>query len=319
MDTVACTDNIFLMPTIVMVYSVCCNNANTDIVFHIITSGIEAEGKEKLIKTIKPFKNKSVIFYDAQEFDTSKFPLMNNCSYPISAFYRLFLAEVLPPVLKKVIYLDVDIIVRQSLLPLWNINLGDYSIAAAPDWNVECSDFSERLNYPKEMGYFNSGVLLVNLEYWRTHNVLNESVEYMKFNADKIVFADQDIFNYIFRESKIILPIKYNFQTGLIMKSVKEHYNEKEYNKRIQEALQDCVIVHFCGGKPWYTSCRHPFRSSFFKYYRQTLWGNDPLQETRPVKLRIIKFVSTKLRKLKLIPELPPYGEEYISGLKPLD
>ena len=193
------------------------------------------------------------------------------------------------------------------------------TLAAVPDWNIECSDFSERLDYPKEMGYFNAGVLLINLEYWRAHNVLNDFIEYMKLHADNIIYADQDILNYVFKENKMILPVKYNLQTGLIWKSVKEHYNEKEYNKKIQEALQDCAIVHFSAGKPWRTSCRHPFRSSFFKYYRQTLWGNTPLQETRPLKLRIIKFFSTKLRKLKLIPELPPYGEEYISGLKPLD
>ena len=316
MDIVACTDNNYVMPTGVMMYSVCCNNSDVDIVFHIIISDVGTEEKEKLIKTIKPFKNKSIIFYDAKELNTSSSLL---CILPISTYYRFFVAELLPVAIKKVIYLDVDIIVRQSLLPLWNINLGEHPIAAVPDWNIECTDFSERLDYPKEMGYFNAGVLLINMEYWRTHHVLNDSIEYMKLHADRIVYADQDILNYIFRESKLFLPVKYNFQTGLVWNRTKELYDAEEYKKNVQEALQDCVIVHFSAGKPWWTSCRHPFRSSFFKYYRQTLWGNDPLQETRPVKLRIIKFFSTKLRKLKLIPELPPYGEEFIPGLKPLD
>ena len=316
MDIVACTDNNYIMPTGVMMYSVCCNNADVDIVFHIITGGVGAEGKEKLIKTIKPFKNKSIIFYDAKELNTSSFLL---CILPISTYYRFFVAELLPVAIKKVIYLDVDIIVRQSLLPLWNINLGEHPIAAVPDWNIECTDFSERLDYPKEMGYFTAGVLLINLDYWRTHNVLNDCIEYMKLHADNIIYADQDILNYIFRESKMTLPIKYNLQTGLIWNRTKELYDAEEYKKKVQEALQDCVIVHFSAGKPWRTSCKHPFRSSFHKYYCQTLWRNEPLQETRPLKLRIIKFFSTKLRKLKLIPELPPYGEEFIAGLKPLD
>lgn len=319
MDIVACTDKNYVMPTGVMMYSVCCNNADVDVVFHIISSGVEVEGKEKLIKTIKPFKNKSVIFYDGNKLATSGFPLMKNCSYPISAFYRLFIAELLPTELEKVLYLDVDLIVRQSLLPLWNVNLEDHPIAAAPDWNIERSDFSERLGYPKEMGYFNSGVLLINLEYWRTHNVLNDFIDDMNVHADSNIYADQDILNYVFRETKMSLPVKYNLSTGLIWNSVKEQYNEKEYDKKLQEALQDCTIVHFSAGKPWWTSCNHPFRSSFHKYYRQTLWRNDPLLEKRSLKLRIIKFFSTKLRKLKLIPELPPYGKVYVSGLKPLD
>ena len=321
MDIVACTDNGYVMPTGVMMFSVCCNNADVDIVFHIIAGGVGAEGKEKLIKTIKPFKNKSIIFYDGVKLDTSDFPLMKNCHYPISAFFRLFLAELLPTELEKVIYLDVDIIVRQSLLPLWNVDLGGYSLAAVPDWWCEkCTDFSERLGYPKELGYFNSGALLINLEYWRSHNVFNDFIEYMKQRADNILFADQDVLNYIFRESKMTLPIKYNFASHIIWKCVKVYYDEKEYNQAVQEALHDCTILHFTTTtKPWHTSCSHPFRSSFLKYYRQTPWGNDPLQETRPLKLRIIKFFSTKLRKLKLIPELPPYGDGFISGLKPLD
>ena len=316
MDIVACTDNNYIMPTGVMMYSVCCNNADVDIVFHIITGDVEAEGKEKLIRTIKPFRNKSIIFYDAKELNTSCFLL---CILPISTYYRFFVAQLLPVTIKKVIYLDVDIIVRQSLLPLWNINLGDHPIAAVPDWNIECTDFSERLDYPKEMGYFNAGILLINLEYWRAHNVLNDFIEYMKLHADNIIYADQDILNYVFKENKMILPVKYNLQTGLIWNRTKELYDAEEYKKKVQEALQDCVIVHFSAGKPWRTSCRHPFRSTFIKYYRQTLWGNDPLKETRPLKLRVIKFFSTKLRKLKLIPKLPPYGEEFIAGLKPLD
>jgi len=320
MDIVACTDKNYIMPTGVMMYSVCCNNTDVDIVFHIITDCDEAEEKEKLIKTIKPFKNKSVVFYDGGKLDTSGFPLTDsNCAITISTYYRLFVAKLLPATLNKVIYLDVDIIVRQSLLPLWNVNLGDKSIAAVPDWNIECSDFSKRLGYSKEKGYFNAGVLLINLEYWRNHNVLNDFVEYIKLHADSMTYADQDVLNYIFREKKMILPIKYNLQSGLLWKKTECHFEAEVYDKKIQDAILDCTIVHFSAGKPWWTSCKHPFRSSFLKYYNQTLWKNEPLRETRPLKLRIIKFFSTKLRKLKLIPELPPYGEEFISGLEPLD
>lgn len=299
-----------------MMYSVCCNNTDTDIVFHIITTSVDTVEKEKLIKTITQFKNKSILFYDANVLDTSVFPYMKNCLYPVSAFYRLFLVEFLPESLKKVLYLDVDIIIRKSLLPLWDINLEDHPIAAVHDWCIECTDFDERLAYPKEMGYINTGVLLVNLEYWRTHCVLNHFIDYMRQNPDKIVYADQDILNYVFRENKITLPIKFNLQSGLILNRVKIHFDPEEYNKTIQEALQDCVIVHFSGRKPWQIACRNPFRSSFHKYFSQTLWKDEPLQEVRPLKLRIMKFFSTKLRKLKLIPKLSP---EYVTGLQPLD
>lgn len=314
-DIVACTDNNYIMPTGVMMYSVCCNNRNLDIVFHIITGDIGKEGKEKLNKTIMPFKNKKICFYDAKQLDTSIFPRMKKNHYPISAFYRLFLVELLPINLNKVLYLDVDIIVRKSLLPLWNVKMNNCPIAAVRDRYVELSDFSERLGYPKEMGYINSGVLLINLEYWRKHNVINDFVSYMKQHADAIIFADQDIINYVFRLEKMLLPIKYNLQANLMWTSTKMNCDSDNYEKEIQAALCDCVIVHFCGEKPWHTTCRHPFVSTFFRYYNQTLWNKDPLQDPRSLIMKIRNCLSGILRQLKI---MPPLEASYIN-VKPID
>ena len=317
MDVVACTDNNYVMPTGIMMYSVCCNNADADIVFHIITGGIKAEGKEKLIKTIKPFKNKSVVFYDAEKIDTSYFPKMKNCLFPISAFYRLFVADVLPPVLKKVIYLDVDIIVRQSITPLWDFNLEDIAIAATPESHSEENSFYERLGYPKENGYFNSGVMLINLEYWRTHNVQKDFIEYIKLHADSNIYADQDVLNFIFRENKMVLPVTYNFQSGFLWKE--RNYSAK-YCQEVEQTINNPVILHFTGvQKPWNMSCRHPYRSTYMKYKSQTVWKDEPLHEDRPLSFRIKKYFGRVLRKLHIIPELPPYGKGYMSGLYPID
>ena len=314
-DVVACTDNNYIMPTGVMMYSVCCNNRDVDIVFHIITGGIGKEGKEKLNKTIMPFINKKISYYDAKQLDTSIFPRMKKNQYPISAFYRLFLVELLPIRLKKVLYLDGDIIVRKSLLPLWNVVMDNRPIAAVRDGYVELSDFSKRLGYPKEMGYINSGVLLINLEYWRKHNVINDFVSYMKQHADKILFADQDIINYVFRLNKITLPIKYNLQANLMWKGTKKKYDSDNYEKEMRAALCDCVIVHFCGEKPWHTTCCHPLVSTFLKYYNQTLWNKDPLQDPRSLILKIRNCLSGILRQLKI---MPPLETSYID-VKPID
>ena len=43
-----------------------------------------------------------------------------------------------------------------------------------------------RLNYPQSLGYFNAGVLLINIEYWREHNLQDVFWNYMKENIDKL-------------------------------------------------------------------------------------------------------------------------------------
>ena len=62
MEIVACTDNHFIMPTGIMMYSVCVNNAEKPITFHVvIDNGVSDCQKEDLRKTIQPFPNKSII------------------------------------------------------------------------------------------------------------------------------------------------------------------------------------------------------------------------------------------------------------------
>lgn len=318
MDIVVCTDNNFVMPTGIMMYSVCVNNQESAITFHIVTDNVSSENKKKLAETVSAFQKKSVVFYDIEEIDTSDIPaLENNARLTITTYYRLFLTEILPPSIKKVIYLDGDIIVRQSITPLWNFNFEETAIAATPESHSAEDSFYERLGYPKEKGYFNAGVLLIDLEYWRNNRLFLVFKDFMKNHADRIVNHDQDVLNYTLRDCKTELPIKYNFQAGFL-------WNERNYSAKycheVEKTINNPVILHFTGAqKPWHMSCRHPYRSTYMKYKSQTVWKDEPLQEDRPLSLRLKKAISKVLRKIHLIPELPPYGKGFLPNLKPLD
>ena len=72
-----------------------------------------------------------------------------------------FIKEVLGD---KVLYLDVDMIVRHSLDSLWDTDINDYAIAAVPDMDEQSHIESNRLPYPMETGYFNAGMLLINVD-----------------------------------------------------------------------------------------------------------------------------------------------------------
>ena len=67
----------------------------------------------------------------------------------------------------KIIYLDCDLIVEQQLSKLFNYDIGRYPIAAVEDMWSGKDDNYERLGYDRKYGYFNSGVLLINLDMWR--------------------------------------------------------------------------------------------------------------------------------------------------------
>lgn len=317
-DIVACTDDGFVMPTGVMIYSACMNNQDAELTFHVLIDRVSSANKEKLQEVIKPFPGMSIVFYDVEKLDKSVIPKLDKTDYvTIAAYYRLFLTDFLPSTIQKIIYLDGDIIVRHSLLPIWNTDVDGYAIAAAPTVTTDLTDCYKRLEYSQELGYFNSGVLLINLAYWRENNLTASYIDYMIKYPERCVHYDQDVLNYMLRLCKKDLPLKYNVVANFLYQE-KESVGEK-YVDQLDDAIHDPAILHFTVGKPWKASCRHPYRSTFFKYQAMTLWKDTPLQEDRPLSFRIKKTIGKVLRKLHIIPELPPYSKGFMPGLKPLD
>lgn len=302
-DIVAITDKWFVMPTGVMMYSVCVNNPDVDIVFHILTDdSVTDKDRQDIKDVVVPFNGKSVAFYPVKE-EITKFhfpPLDENSPITFTTYYRLWLTELLPKSIDKVLYLDGDVIVRHSLLPLWNTDLNNYPIAAVPvDTMKVTDDFYSRLNESPQLGYFNAGVLLINLKCWRESQVVKDFVGYMQDHFEDILYADQDVLNYVFMKKKVNLPIKYNMQSGFFLKQ--PLFDVDKYEKEVQSSLRDPVIIHFTATKPWCLDGRHPhpYRSSFLKYQNQTKW-KGVRYEQRSFKLQVINFVAGLLRKWKL-------------------
>ena len=316
MDIVACTDKFFIMPTGVMMYSVCCNNQNTDIVFHIlIDDSVSSRDKNDLEDTIKSFQFSKIIFYTVDLAIISSMPALDR-SYGITkaAYYRLMLSEILPASIHKILYLDGDLIVRGSLLPLWETDISGHAIAAATDGLCGRIEIYNRLRYPIEKGYFNSGVLLVNLDFWRHRAALELFNHFIINHAERIRLWDQDVLNCVFQDNKIMIPIKYNLSSGFLY--VSPEFDYWKYEKELVEAIRDPVVVHFAGAKPWdaYQRVFHPFQNTWTLYQNQTKWRGLKY-DRRPLKLRVHNSIADTLRRLKIFPQ---NGQLYIN-ISPID
>ena len=311
MHILCCTDHNYIMPTGVMICSVCENNKDSKIVFHIISdSSVTKEDKESLNEIIGRYNHQSE-YYSMESINSCFFvgkQGQNNHLLSLVAYYRLFLANLLPDNIDKVLYLDGDIIVRGSLKELYNTNLDGLSIAAVPDsgqWDIARY---EVLGYPSHKGYFNSGVLLVNIKYWRENNLLEQFVNFATAHPERLRCHDQDILNYVLNDSKILLPIKYNLQNGYL-------YNElvidTNYVQQLSDAIHNPTVLHYSARvKPWFKYCGHPYKDEFFKYRALTKWKSDPLVNDNPdfrQKIRRICFHLGILKKLetKFIPLSP--------------
>lgn len=177
-------------------------------------------------------------------------------------YYRLF-AGVIFPEEERMLYLDPDILIRDSLIPLYSTELGGNVLGAIADVavNTLLSAHKTELGFGEEEQYINSGVLLMDLHEIRKcfhaediENIIKEKGEYLEY-------PDQDIINLIFRGRIMILERKYNYNTGYgseigMLKYILGGFlKERKYP----------VIVHYMGAmKPWHAD----YYGKFGKEYR---------------------------------------------------
>lgn len=233
-------------------------NANTDdfLNFFILDGQISKENKDKLLE-LKKLKECNIKFIYIDENMFNIYKQINTHTYiTLPTYYRLKLAELLPDI-KRVIYLDCDMVVNSSLAELFDIDLENNIIAGVLDARVK------HKKQWKNKKYINAGMILFDLDKIRQNKIEDKFVEYTKNNLDIIKTGDQDIINYTLENQIKILPDIWNVQvSGFASRTSFTRYPK---------------IIHFIGAdKPWiFASCVF-FKDLYFKYLQYTPWAlND--------------------------------------------
>ena len=251
------------------------NDAPQDLTFHIIANDLAAEDRLAL-EALAHGYGAGICFY-AVPGELLEGYSVRWCKKRLSmvVFYRCCLPSVLPAEIDKVLYIDCDMLVLRPLDELWNTPLDAAALAAAPDSAEQNPKHPERLGYDAKYNYFNGGMLLINLKYWREHNVEQRCKDFYQKYPDRILMNDQDLLNGLLYDKKVLVDISYNLQEGA--------YRLPKGKKR------DCVpndistlrspgILHYSGRTPWQYHCMHPLRHLFFEYQEFTPWREEYLQ-----------------------------------------
>ncbi|MGI6745152.1 MAG: General stress protein A [Firmicutes bacterium ADurb.Bin300] len=174
------------------------------------------------------------------------------CNAPVlkritkETYYRLIAADYLPQEVKRILYIDPDTVVINSLRSLYDTDLGENLIMGS----THTGRFLEgvcrkRLNMTHGSKYVNAGVLLMNVEGIRQTVKTEDIFKYIDNNAKKLYLADQDVINALFCERTIIVDA---CVFNLDEKTFKRFKNEIDNNW----IDRNTVIVHFNGKyKPW--------------------------------------------------------------------
>lgn len=268
---VACNiDSRYVRYCAVTLVSLFENNPGKEFTIHIITRELAHSEKEVLIQLAAKYNN-HVCYYELDSSLMEGFTIRaTHNRISLATYYRCFLSGILPADIDRLLYLDCDILVLGDISPLWETPMDDKTaIAAVEDMGCRESQRYDTLQYPQSYSYFNAGMMLINLAYWREHDIARSCLDYYHTYPERIVFNDQDLLNSVLYRNKKLLDVRWNMQEGFYrnLPSVDE-----EWRKQHVDALLHPVILHFTNRKPWDYDSQHPFKEVYFHYEDLTPW-----------------------------------------------
>jgi len=257
--------------------------------FFIIDCNISESNRDRIKKEEMFFKNLYIEFIKINADQIFyEFPSMIHLSI---AMYGKYLISVLKPEIKRIIYTDVDVAFTGDILELWNENLDGFIMGAVPSQRYRLNnnyyELKKRLGIEQAHIYFMSGLMLIDCEAWRKHDITSKL---LKKTSELQTMPDQEVLNVIFSTNNYkMLDVKY----CVIYKIFNECYSKEEIRKYIRTK----VIVHYPGGgmsKPW----NNPFLKSG-RYFNNCIKYTDFKKDIRKGQFEFlcVKIKGKLLRK----------------------
>jgi lipopolysaccharide biosynthesis glycosyltransferase len=271
LNIVFAADRGYLQHLAVAVASLLENNSGMNI--YIINNDIAADEWKKLEKL---FTGKDSKLINAKIDDRQIENLITTYYFTKANYYRLFIPEIVNG--DRALYLDADSVVTGRIDDLYNIDISDTFLAAVDDMDIYNHKDLEMKDSAK---YFNSGVMLINLEYWRVHGIKQKVIDFISRKPEVIRCVDQDGLNSVINGNWLEVHPKYNLHTRLL-------YIEHSPDSPVINAIDNPVIIHYTGSsKPWHFRNVHPLKHFYWKYLRKT-----PYKYFIPDDLNIINIVK---------------------------
>lgn len=299
MDILYSSSDSYAFLTGISILSLLENNKVCDSIhIYIMDNHISEENKVKLTEVVNHYGRQLsfVAMPDmkeltGQEIDTRR--------WNISTFGRLYMAGVLPQTVHKVLNIDCDTIIVDSIEPLWNMDMTGKVFGGM----LECINDRYRRNVGKNNGdyYMNGGIVFLNLDEVRAGDYERKFTDYITKYGSSLAYLDQDVLNGVVeQDKKLVLPMRYNVlsiyyyatyeQVQRIRRSKTAFYSKDEYD----QAVKNPGLVHFTtcfldGLRPWIQGNQHPYLNKFLAYKKMSPWKDMPLQEDQRsslVKLR---------------------------------
>lgn len=256
------------------------NKGISDLVVYFVEDEISRINKTRLENTVKKYGRK-LVFIAKPDIRALCGTELLTLRWSDSAYSRLYLDLLLKdyPEVRKILYLDCDTLIMDSLYDLWNEDVDGYLGAAV----LECmSNMHKRILGKKAKdNYVNTGVILFNVDMWKNENISRICTDFIKKYKGKTEYVDQGVINgTVSNRFKIIDP-RYN----LTAMSWDLTYEEMQvyrkpsfgYDKETWEnAVNNPAVIHFTTSflsvRPWLIGSSTPYTELWDSYHDRSEW-----------------------------------------------
>ena len=264
---------------------------------YVINNRISISNIGKLHSVVDGYDNAEISFIPFESYEQ---PLHLHLAWPISlsSYARLFVGEMSPTSVDRVIYLDCDVVVGGALSALWNTDLHGKCLGAIQDTIPSRTKIAVGL--APQQPYFNAGVLLIDLNRWREQGIGKQCLDFIEAYRGRVTHHDQGVLNGVFKNQWVRLPLRYNVMTVHYMLSqsnIKKYYNDEAtyYDaSETKEAIQNPQILHYTPSftsRPWEEHCCHPMKERYIQVLGTSPWNGSPLiKDNNPWYVRMINL-----------------------------
>lgn len=255
----------------VMLYSVRINGDIPDVDLCVLGDALRPIDKRRL----EICAGRKIKFIDLTDEMIARFEgFRTNANWSRAIYGRLILPDLLDADVSRLVYLDADTIAKKSIRPLFEMDL-DGAIAAAVGGPLPRMNAS--IGRPADRFYFNSGVLVLELDQYRAGRLGDRALEIIGNND--LRFPDQDALNLVI-DGRVV-PL------------------DRSWNMELAEGRDTAAIIHFTHAKPNTVECEHPEKELFLEYRSHTPWAEKRLKNRLDKRWR--KFKHSLHRRWKVV------------------
>jgi len=279
-NVVLCADPRFALGAWVVIWSAY-ESSGRNLAFSLLTTGAGSGPIRKMQNLAK----RAGIDLEIVPVDTRLLEDLPTAGrHAFNVYIRLLAPGVLPH-LDRFLYLDSDVLVRSSVLPLFAELSSDKIALAIRDYGYSDIRHGLKRTYKELLldaaaPYVNSGVMMINARLWRDEDITTQALNYLQKYRTTILHPDQDALNAVLCNKLTEVDLGWNVQIGAIRSFDRTGWPEDRafLRRRRAQLLSEGKIVHFIGpSKPWEDGLLMPY----VREYRKVIVGSGWIPKWR--------------------------------------